>query len=67
MLLQEGKTRPGQLGPFDKKWLMVAVQDLETKASAGKVRAHFAPADPSSCPAPCFTTLLALEHEESIV
>lgn len=31
---QEGKARPGQLGPFDKKWLMLAIQDLETKGSA---------------------------------
>ncbi len=38
--LQEGKSRPGQLGPFDKKWLMLAVQDLETKTPAGKVCAQ---------------------------
>jgi hypothetical protein len=26
---QDGKPKPGYLGPFDKKWLMIAVQDLE--------------------------------------
>ncbi len=37
MIVQEGKPRPGQLGPFDKKWLMLAVQDLAaSKAAAGK-------------------------------
>ena len=29
--LQEGKSKKGQLGPFDKKWLMISVQDLDVK------------------------------------
>lgn len=38
MRAQEGKQRPGQMGPFDKKWLMIAVQDLAANkaAAAGK-------------------------------
>ena len=31
---QEGKGRPGQVGPFEKKWLMLAIQDLEARGSA---------------------------------
>ncbi|CAL5224103.1 g6734 [Coccomyxa viridis] len=30
-LYQEGKTKKGQFGPFDKKWLMISVQDLDVK------------------------------------
>ena len=29
--LQEGKAKKGHLGPFDKKWLMISVQDLDVK------------------------------------
>ncbi len=29
--LQEGKGKKGQLGPFDKKWLMISVQNLDVK------------------------------------
>ena len=31
---QEGKGKAGQVGPFEKKWLMLAVQDLEARGGA---------------------------------
>ena len=31
LIVQEGKAKKGQLGPFDKKWLMISVQDLDAK------------------------------------
>ena len=29
--VQEGKAKKGHLGPFDKKWLMISVQDLDVQ------------------------------------